>query len=99
MPTEPALTKGEFDQLHGLAPKGPKPPVYRIQIERDGNWGESEYVWKVFAWDSEEVLWEGISEWSRKSAERQAKRAVKKLRKGKTQPQPVTYPYDLYIYP
>lgn len=94
MPTEPALSKAEFDRLNRV----PVPPVFLITIEQFGNWADTEYRWHVTAWDSKEILWEGFTEtgWG---ARRQSKRAVKKLRKGKRQPEPVTYPQEIYVYP
>lgn len=75
--------------------------VYRITIERDGNWADTEYTWAVHAWDmpdSTDPLWKGRTEtgWG---ARRQAHRAVKKLRKGKKPPQPRVYPEVIYVYP
>ena len=76
----------------------PVPPVYRIVINLDGNRAETQYAWKVTPWDSDETLWHGWTE-TRWGAERQARRAVKKLRRGKKPKAPRTYPEEIYVYP
>lgn len=75
-----------------------KPSVYRVIIDIEDSWAESWYKWTVTSWDDEIPLWTGtaITGWG---AKLQARRAVKKLRKGKSPKVPKTYPEEIYVYP
>jgi len=84
---------------NNLTPPVPPPAaVYRIVLDIDGNWADTVQTWRVTAWDSDETLWSGVA-YTRWGAVRQAKRAIRKLRKGKSPKQPPKYPDEIYVYP
>ncbi len=85
------MTRHSVAKYHELS-------VFRIIIDLESNWADTEYIWGVFAWDGEDILWQGSTN-THWGAERQARRAVKKLRKGKSPKQPRTYPEEIYVYP
>lgn len=74
--------------------------VYKVEIECVWNWADYVWVWRVFAGDNDEdVLWTGttVSRWG---ALRGAKRAIRKLRKGRTWTDNVRpNPETRYVYP
>lgn len=79
---------------------GANPKAFYIKVTADSDWGETVWDWEV--WDSHQrvkLSWGGDCSW-RWSAKFAAKKAARRLSKGKPAPGPTQDPtLDFYYFP